>query len=193
MSNEEFGIKHFPGNKDMFFLPGGRQMEWEAYIRINPDCWPSTIEPPTVFSNARPDYGLGERTVMPRSKTLTPAQGGVVRLSFELECPHWTLDRHTKRGPPPVFVLAVHGVDGREKDFLPLEHVRGRDNAGGGDMWLVDVEARELGAPGQTLTLFAVSSFGERQNARGLSVREFREGKGRVAMGFSGVAAWALV
>jgi transglutaminase-like putative cysteine protease len=193
MSNEEFGIKHFPGNKDMFFLPGGRRIEWEEYIRINPDCWPSTVEPPTVFSNARPDYGVGGRTVMPRSKVLQPSQGGVIRFSFELECPHWTLDRHTKRGAPPVFILAVHGVDGREKDYLALDHVRGRNPGGGGDTWFVDVEARLLGAPGQTLTLFAVSSFGDRQDARGLGVREFREGKGRVGMGFSGVAAWELV
>ena len=60
-------------------------------------------------------------------------------------------------------------------------------------MWIADVEARQLGAPGQTLTLFAVTTFGDRQDARGLSVREFREGKGRVGMGFSGVAAWELV
>lgn len=193
MSNEEFGIKHFPGNKEMFFLPNGRQMRWEEYILINPNCWPSTVEPPTIFSNARPDYGVGERTVMPRSKTLRPTQAGTIRFSFELECPHWTLDRHTKKGLPPVFVLAVHGADGREKDFLPLEHIRSRGHGGGGDMWVTDVEARQLGAPGQTLTLFAVSSFGGRADARGLTVREFREGKGRVGMGFSGVAAWELI
>jgi hypothetical protein len=56
-----------------------------------------------------------------------------------------------------------------------------------------DIEARELGAAGQTITLFAVTSFGERQNTRGLTVREFREGKGRVGMGFQGMAAWDLV
>jgi Transglutaminase-like superfamily len=192
MPNEEFAIKHFPGNPDMFFLPAGRCMAWAEYISINPAHWPDMVEPPTIFSNSRPDYGVGERTVQPRSKTLRPAQGGRIRFSFQLECPHWTLDRHTKKGPPPVFILAVHGVDGREKDFLPLEHVPGRNSAGG-DMWVADVEARQLGAPGQTLTLFAVTTFGDRQDARGLSVRGFREGKGRVGMGFSGVAAWELV
>lgn len=58
---------------------------------------------------------------------------------------------------------------------------------------MVDVEARQLGAPGQTLTLFAVDTFGERSHARGLTVGEFREGKGRVGMGFCGVAAWELI
>jgi Transglutaminase-like superfamily len=193
MSNEEFGIKHFPGNKDMFFLPHGHRLEWEDYILIDPACWPSTVEPPTVFSNARPDYGVGERTVMPRSKVLHPKKGGNIRFSFRLECPHWTLDRHTKKGPPPVFILAIHGIDGREKDYIPLEHVPGSNPAGGGDMWFVDVEARSLGAAGQSLTLAVVSSFGDRKDAKGLTVVEFREGKGRVGMEFNGVAAWELV
>ena len=60
-------------------------------------------------------------------------------------------------------------------------------------MWYCDIDARELGAPGQAITLFAVTSFGDRQNARGLTVREFKEGKGRVGMGFQGVAAWDLI
>src|SRR5271163_2503398 len=46
MSNEEFGIKHFPGNKDMFFLPEGRRMSWEEYIQINPASWPLQVEAP---------------------------------------------------------------------------------------------------------------------------------------------------
>ena len=49
MSNEEFGIKHFPGNKDQFFLPGGRRMSWEEYIVINPACWPEMVEGPDDF------------------------------------------------------------------------------------------------------------------------------------------------
>ena len=191
MSNEEFGVKHFPESKEMFFLPGGRQMSWEAYIQINPDSWPLSVEPPTVFTSAE-DYGIGKRTVMPRERKISPRNGGAVRFQFSLLCPHWTTE-HTKKGPPPVFIMATHGVDGRKEDFVPLEHVRGQNAGGGGDWWYCDIEARELGAPGQTLTLFGVTTFGERQNARGLTVREFREGKGRVAMGFQGVAAWDLV
>lgn len=60
-------------------------------------------------------------------------------------------------------------------------------------MWWVDVPAGELGTPGESLTLFAVKSFGERKDARGLSVEEFRRGVGRVGMGFVGVAGWELV
>lgn len=192
MSNEEFGVKHFPGNKDMFFLAGGRRMTWEEYIQINPTWWPLQVEPPTIFTSSA-DYGVGERTVMPRSRKIPLREGGIIRFQFSLYCPHWTVEAHTKKGPPPVFIIATHGVDGRNKDFVPLEHVRGQNPGGGGDFWYCDIEARELGAAGQTITLFAVTSFGERQNTRGLTVREFREGKGRVGMGFQGVAAWDLV
>jgi transglutaminase-like putative cysteine protease len=192
MSNEEFGIKHFPGNKDMFFLPSGRRMSWEEYIQINPASWPLQVEAPTIFTSSV-DYGIGERTVMPRSRKISPRQGGIIRFQFSLYCPHWTVEGHTQKGPPPVFIIATHGLDGRNKDFVPLEHVRGQNPGGGGDFWFCDIDARDLGAAGQTITLFAVTSFGDRQNTRGLTVREFREGKGRVGMGFQGVAAWDLV
>ena len=192
MENEEFGIKHFPGNKDMFYLPGGRRMGWEEYIQINPAAWPLSVEPPTLFSSSS-DYGIGERTVLPRSRQISLRQGGVVRFQFSLHCPHWTVEGHSKKGPPPVFMVATHGVDGRNKEYVPLEHVRGQNSGGGGDFWYCDINARDLGAAGQTVTLFAVSSFGDRQDARGLTVREFKEGKGRVGMGFQGVAAWDLV
>lgn len=193
MSNEEFGIKHFPSNKEHFFLPDGRRMSWEEYIVINPAYWPTLMEPPTIFTNAHEDYGIGERTMMPRKRQLSPAVGGSVRFQFGLRCPHWTVEGHTKKGPPPVFMISIHGVDGRNKDHIPLEHVRGQAAGGGGALWYVDVPARELGAPGQTVTLFAVTSFGNRQDARGLTVKEFKEGKGRVGMGFTGVAAWDLI
>lgn len=197
MSNEEFGIKHFPGNKDQFFLPGGRRMSWEEYIQINPGWWPGTTEPPTVFTNAKTDYSIGERTLMPRSRKINPHGDEMVRFQFSLLCPHWTLEQHTRKGPPPVFMVAINGADGRSKDHIPMEHVHGPSSVNGGprqggDCWYVDLPARDLGVPGQTVTLFAVTSFGDRSDARGLSVTEFLAGKGRVGMGFMGVAAWDL-
>ncbi|EHY52869.1 hypothetical protein ABEF92_000701 [Exophiala dermatitidis] len=202
MSNEEFAVKHFPGNKDHFFLPGGRRMTWEEYIVIDPACWPDMVEGPTIFTNAKEDYSIGEKTVCPRSRRIDVKNNtGMVRFQFGLLCPHWSLAKHTRKGPPPVYIVSVNGVDGRNKDHIPMEYYPGGGNNsgggggghGGGDTWLVDIPARQLGAPGQTLTLFAVTSFGDRQDARGLTVREFREGKGRVGMGFVGVAAWELV
>ena len=192
MSNEEFGTKHFPGNKDHFFLPGGRRMSWEEYIVIDPASWPDMVETPTIFTNAKEDYTIGEKTVYPRARKINVRQNGNVRFQFGLRCAHWTLDRHTRKGPPPVFIVSVGGVDGRNKDLIPMEYYPGPAGQGG-DLWSVDIPARELGASGQTVTLFAVTSFGDRQDCRGLTVREFREGKGRVGMGFTGVAAWDCV
>lgn len=189
-SNEKFGLDHFPQDKTGFYLPGGRTMTWEEYIQINPKTWPYPFEQPTIFDNATSDYSIGKETVSPPNRRIPVASGETVRFSFGLFCPHWTLENHTKKGPPPVFMLAAGGVDGRNKHYVPLEYIKGSN---GGDMWYVDVPARELGAPGETLTLFAVRSFGNKQDARGLSVREFKDGIGRTAMGFVGVAAWELV
>ncbi|KIW60180.1 hypothetical protein PV05_00417 [Exophiala xenobiotica] len=192
MTNEQFAVKHFPGNKDQFFLPGGRRMSWEEYIVIDPACWPDAVEGPTVFTNAKEDYSIGEKTFSPRARKIDIREQVLLRFQFSLVCPHWTLDRHTRKGPPPVFIVSVGGVDGRNKDLIPLEYYPGPSGQGG-DTWIADIPAQELGAPGQTLTLFAVKSFGDRQDARGLTVQEFLTGKGRVGMGFVGVAAWDLV
>ena len=50
----------------------------------------------------------------------------------------------------------------------------------------------ELGAPGQKVSAFAVTSFDGR-DGRAVGIDEFKRGKGRVAMGFGGVAMWELV
>lgn len=163
-------------------------MSWEDYIQIDPARWPYSFERPTLFDNAKSDYCIGKHSVVPPARKISIYEQETVRFQFGLLCPHWRLD--PQKQIPPVFILAAGGVDGREKHYIPLEHVR--DSGKGGDLWYVDVPARTLGAPGEILTLFAVTSFGDRQDARGLSVQEFRTGVGRVAMGFVGVAAWEL-
>lgn len=192
-SNEEFGIDHFPSDGKYFFLPGDRRLTWLEYIQINPSFWPYDFERPTFFDNAKDDYSIGRQTVVPPSRAISVQQPGLVRFQFGLFCPHWTHEHHTKKGPPPVFILAPGGMHGGNKTFVPLEHYRPNGEGGGGDMWYTDVAAKELGAVGETLTCFAVTSFGNRQDARGLSVQDFRDGVGRVTMGFVGIVAWDLV
>ncbi len=193
MSNEEFGIKHFPGNKEHFFLPGDRRLKWEEYIQINPEYWPGIVETPTVYTAAKEDYYIAPRTVIPRTRNISVNSCSMIRFQFHLLCPHWTLDRHGKKGPAPVFIIAVQGVGGRDKDFVPMEYIEGGSH--GGDTWYCDINSKELGAPGQTITCFAVNKFGDREGdrARGVTVQEFKQNKGRVAMSFQGVAAWQLV
>ncbi|RMZ89589.1 hypothetical protein DV736_g3202, partial [Chaetothyriales sp. CBS 134916] len=191
MTNEEFGIKHFPTNKDHFFLPGRPGMRWEEYIQINPDHWPHNVQPPTMYGVAEEQYFVGKRTVAPQSGQINIRQGGNVRFQFGLRCPHWDLAKHTKLGPPPVFLMQIEGHDGRNKDLIPFELVPATGN--GGDLWYVDIPAIELGAPGQTVSCFAITKFGDSTDCRGLSVAEFREKKGRIGMAFAGVMAWDLV
>ena len=192
MSNEEFGIRHFPSDRTQFY---GHPMTWEEYIVINPAFWPGLVEPPTIFSDAMEHHGLGSKTVLPAGKKINVRQQGSVRFQWGLFCPHATLEQHVKKGPPFVYILAIHGVDGRKDDFVPLQHVRGQNPGGGGDIWYADLEIQQLGAPGQSVTLFAVTSFGQRKGeaCRGLTVREFIDGKGRTAMGFQGVVGWELI
>ena len=149
------------------------------------------VEAPTIYTCAEEEYYIGKRTVMPYNRRISVRQGGNVRFQFGLLCPHWTLDRHGKKGPPPVFLMQIEGVDGRGKDLIALDHQPG--NGHGGDLWYVEIPAQQLGAPGQTISLFAITSFDKRTDCRGLTVAEFRNGKGRVGMGFTGVAAWELV
>ncbi|RMZ75996.1 hypothetical protein DV738_g5150, partial [Chaetothyriales sp. CBS 135597] len=196
MTNEEFGIKHFPENREHFFLPAARPvMTWEEYIQINPDHWPHNVQPPTIYSPAEEEYFIGKQTVAPHSRQISVRQGASVRFQFGLRCPHWNLAQHTTLGPPPVFLMQIEGRDGRSRDFIPFEHIPATagSSSGSGDLWYVDIPAIDLGAPGQTISCYAVTSVGDCTHCRGLSVAEFKEMKGKVAIGFAGVMAWELV
>jgi hypothetical protein len=80
--------------------------------------------------------------------------------------------------------LRINGVSGEKEDYLPFET--------DGRCWWVDVPRRELGRAGQKLSAFAVTTMDGR-DSRGVSVQEYRQKKGRVGMGFEGLAAWELV
>ena len=186
-SNEEFGRTHFPEKSDFFFLPGGARRNWEEYVTSGGD------EGPTVYSCAEPEYGIGKHTVVPTRKQIPVRTDETARFQFALACAHSVVERDVKKGPPPVFLLSTHGVSGQKDDVIPLEHVLPHGREGGGAFWYTDIPVRELGAPGQTLTLFAITSFGDRKEVRGMTVEDFRRGKGRVGMSFQGIAAWELV
>lgn len=193
-SNDEFGLRHYPSNRDQFFRDDGRpSISWEEYMLGNPNS-PLGVEQPNIFIDAH-KYNLGVRSFRPASKQIAINQQpqGPIRFQFSLICPHWTLEHHSK-SPAPVFLLIIHGIDGRQDEYLPFEHWRGGTPGGGGDIWYLDVpDIRMLGAPGQTMPLAVLTSFGDRQDARGVTVEEYKAQKGRVGMGFGFVAQWALV
>lgn len=191
-SNDEFGISHYPANQGQFYRDDGRpSITWEEYILGNPNS-PLSAEQPTIFSDAD-KHSIGPRTYHPASKKISIHQPGLIRFQFGLICEHWTLQHHSKT-QPGLFLLIIHGVDGRQDERLPFNHVRGAGPAGGGEYWYVDVpDARMLGAPGQVVQIAVLTSFGDRKDARGLTVQEYQAQAGRVGMAWAYVAQWDLV
>lgn len=189
-TNDEFGLKHFPSNRDQFFRDDGRpSITWDEYMLGNPNS-PVSVEQPFIFVDAH-KYNLGVRSFHPATRRIaTQGHGqGPVRFQFSLVCEHWTLEHHSK-APAPVFLLIVHG-NGQD-DYLPFEHIRG--GSSGGDIWTLDVpDARMLGTPGQTIPLAVLTTFGDRNDARGVTVEEYKALNGRVGMAFGFVAQWDLV
>ncbi|KAJ6133944.1 hypothetical protein N7523_000266 [Penicillium sp. IBT 18751x] len=195
MSNDVFGLKHFPSNKEHFFRDDGRpQISWEEYMRTNPDS-------PSGGSPIRMYCGVGKNDI--GKSTLYPTDGRIsvyntpspVRFQFGLLCEHWTLARHSRR-KPGLFILCIHGVDGRKDERLLFNHVPGSGPGGGGEFWYVDVpDARQLGAPGQKVLLAVITKFGDREEeeCRGLTAEEYRAQLGSVVMAWAYVAEWELV
>ena len=182
MDNNEFGLRHFPTNKNHFFRTDGRsRISWEEYI-----VGDQGGEPARLFSQLGHE-GINETKVLPKYLKVpvdaSKHQGPTIRFQFEKVCEHWDPVRNGK-GKPYVFILQINGRDGREKDFLPFET--------DGMFWWLDVPPAMLGAPGQTVTLFTVETVNG-QDGRGLTVQEYKEAKGRKGFGFGGIAAWELI
>ncbi|KKZ61410.1 hypothetical protein EMCG_03966 [[Emmonsia] crescens] len=191
MSNDEFGNKHFPSNPGDFYRDDGRSsMSWEEYMSINPSLR-NGVEPPLIYTGVKETHGIGERSLQPHSKKVSVCQPGPIRFQFGLVCEHWTLAR-SNISTPYLFVLFVNGIDGGGREYIPFHYVRGP--GGAGDLWYVDIpDPRVLGAPGQKLHIYSVTSFADLHDTRGLSREEFLRGVGRVRMGFGGIAEWELV
>ncbi|CAI7569461.1 unnamed protein product [Penicillium bialowiezense] len=191
--NEEFGLKHFPENRRHFYREDGRpDLTWEEYVLTDPDR-PNGVESLKVYSDAD-KRTIGRQTFNPQGLHISISTPGSMRFQFGLLCPHWTLSRHSHINNAGLFLLMIHGVDGRNDDRLPFTHVAGSGPSGGGEFWYVDVpDARMLGAPGQKLQLAVLTSFGDRKDASGVTAQEFQEKVGRVGMAWAYVAEWELV
>jgi hypothetical protein len=181
MDNNEFGCKHYPEDNRYFFRTDGRaSISWEEY------CYDGVGERLTVYGAATSDHGIGERTFQPAAKYIKlndPAEGPVVRFQFASVCVHWDNAKHGK-GKPYVMVLHVGGRDGRKSDWIPFQT--------DGKVWWVDVNRVELGAMGQKVSVFAVTTLDGR-DGRGVSVEEYKRKKGKVGMAFGGLAMYELV
>lgn len=183
-SNEDFGLTHFPNNQAHFFRSDGRQISWEEYITN--DRRPELVR---IYGGVAEEEGISKSKFLPeylkipvRSPRHRDASN-VIRFLFERLCEHWDPIRNGP-GKPYIYILCIHGLDGREDDSLPFET--------DGRRWWLDVQTTQLGAPGQTITIYAISTFGN-ENGRGLSLEEYRQYKGRKGWSGNALAAWELV
>ncbi|KAI5926642.1 hypothetical protein F4810DRAFT_652915 [Camillea tinctor] len=180
LSNERFGLKHFPKDERYFFRADGRIPTWEEYI-----VGPEPGERANWYGGGA-DEGISEFTFSPAQKHL-PVYGGddVVRFQFSKVCEHWDPERHGK-GKSYLLLMKIHGRDGRKEDLVPLDS--------DGFWWWTDVPARDLGAPGQKVFLYALTVLNNR-DARGLTKEEYYRAKsgGGYSMAWAIYAEWELV
>ncbi|CRK33582.1 hypothetical protein BN1708_006079 [Verticillium longisporum] len=176
-SNEMFGLSHYPEDNNHFFRSDGRIPTWEEYY-----IGPVHGETPTVYTNAHLE-GIEGSSVYPQEKQISVNSGECVRFQFSKLCEHWTSERHGL-GKPPLLLLSIGGRDGRKKEMVPMET--------DGYWWWLDVNAIDLGAPGEGLSIFMVTKF-DGKDGRGLSKEEFLAKRGRVGMAFAGIIKWDLI
>ncbi|KAL4946965.1 hypothetical protein BDW69DRAFT_179353 [Aspergillus filifer] len=191
-TNDEFGLKHYPSDRAHFYRDDGRpEITWEEYIMGNPNSPLSAVQPRTFGDAAK--HSIGERSYRPAATQISIREPGPMRFQFNLICEHWSLERHS-RAKPGLFLLMIHGIDGRKDDRLPFIHWRGGGPGGGGDVWYVDVpDPRALGAPGQKVQLAVLTKIGDEEDARGVTVEEYQRQVGRVGMAWAYVAEWDIV
>lgn len=177
-TNEIFGRRHYPSDERYFFRKDGRVVPWEEYYRGDvPDG-----EPATKYGMLE-EEGLAGASIAPAGLHIPVHSGDVVRFQMSRLCEHWTSERNGK-GESYLFLLSIQGQDGKKAERVPLE-------TDGFWFWL-DVNARDLGAPGQSVQLVALTSF-DGKDGRGLSKEDFLRQNGRVGMAWSGLAKWDLV
>ncbi|UNI21904.1 hypothetical protein JDV02_007850 [Purpureocillium takamizusanense] len=176
-SNESFGLRHFPSNPSYQYRSDGRVVSWEEYYRGRVDG-----EPPVFYTNGHQE-GIAEESVEPKEADIAIYSSQVVRFQFSKICEHWTSEKDGL-GKPPLLLLSIHGVDGRKDEMVPIE-------TNGYWHW-IDVNARDLGAPGQSVQVAMLTSI-DGQDGRGVTAKEFLAKKGRVGMAWAYILKWNLV
>ncbi|KAG6034759.1 hypothetical protein E4U41_006397 [Claviceps citrina] len=177
LSNELFGRRHFPQDPKHQFRADGHVMTWDEYYTGGLDG-----EPFQWFGTGNQE-GLSEESVEPKNKDISVNSGQAVRFQFSHHCEHWTSQK-TGLGKPALFLLSIHGLDGRRDDLIPVE-------TNGFWHW-VDMDARGLGTPGQSVEILKLDTM-DGADGRGVTAEEFLSKRGRVGMSWSYVARWDLV
>jgi hypothetical protein len=174
MSNEQFGTRHFPSDARHWY---GRPMTWAEYV-----VGPIGDEPAEWMGDATRE-GLDVFNFEPARKKIAVYGNGVVRFQFGKVCEHWVPERHGE-GKQMLFGLKIGGLDGRKEDIVPMEY--------DGFWYYLDVNARDLGAPGQNVSLIGFQKV-DGQSARGLTKEEWLRKKGRCGYSYAYLVRWELV
>ncbi|KAI9718106.1 MAG: hypothetical protein M1812_004364 [Candelaria pacifica] len=179
--NETFGLDHFPGDNGHFFRSDNRVLSWEEYIN------PVGGEGPLIYDAG--EHGLSNTSFRPVQKHVQVSGNGLppmMRFQFEKVCPHFDFEKNGS-GQPYVFVLGVHG-NPRARGKGKVDYVAFETNHA---FWWLDIDPKELGAGGEEVSVFFVRTIGD-DDARGWSVQQYKDAKGRKGMGFGAVAKWEL-
>ncbi|KAI4122554.1 MAG: hypothetical protein LQ338_005749 [Usnochroma carphineum] len=182
MNNDEFGLRHFPTNKSLFYRTDGRnQVPWEEYI-LGPLNGQQGV---TVYQGVAEEEGIAETSVRPARFHIPSSPNMIVRFRFSKVCEHWDPVRNGPGKPYPyLLALADPDAGGSGKEYRVFET--------DGRTWWLDVESRFLGRRGQSVDLYTVTTVDGR-SARGMGAEECRRAIGRMGMSFGGVAKWELV
>ncbi|TWU72869.1 hypothetical protein ED733_003637 [Metarhizium rileyi] len=177
LTNEKFGLRHFPQDSRHQYRSDGRTVSWEEYYTGGVDG-----ETHQWYGTGN-NEGIAEDSVEPKSRDISVHSGQSVRFQFSKVCEHWTSEK-AGLGKPALFLLSIHGLDGRNDEIIPTD-------SNGYWNW-VDVNARDLGAPGQTVEILKLETMDDR-DARGVTAEEFSSKRGKVGMSWSYIAKWNLV
>ncbi|KAI1805899.1 hypothetical protein F4811DRAFT_193143 [Daldinia bambusicola] len=179
LSNDLFGLSHYPSDDRYFFRNDGRVPSWEEYY-----IGPMNGEPAQVFGDMS-EEGISKFNFSPMEKHIHVYSGEVVRFQFSKVCEHWDPMRHGK-GKSYLLLMKIQGLDGRKEDLVPLET--------DGFWWWVDIPARDLGAPGQSIFLYALTTLNQK-DARGVTKEEYYRTKnsGCYSMNWAIFLKWELV
>ncbi|KAI9799870.1 MAG: hypothetical protein M1833_003792 [Piccolia ochrophora] len=185
MSNDDFGLRHFPSDRAHFFRADGRVPSWGEYI-----VGDRRGEPPLIYTDAEAAHGVAPTSFRPALKAINVSQpvAPTVRFSFAKVCPHWD-NVSMGAGVPFLFVVGVHNGAGGpgKKEYVPFS-----TDAACSEWWC-DVPVERLGSKGQEVMVHPVDTVGGKK-VRGLEKEAFLRARGKQAMSFgNSVAKWDLV
>ncbi|KAF5550469.1 disulfide-isomerase precursor [Fusarium mexicanum] len=176
-ANENFGLRHFPSESRYQFRADGLPVTWENYYTGGIDGEPHGMCSTTA------EEGIAESSVEPRQRHIPIDSGEVVRFQYSKVCEHWS--ERMCGGKERLVLLCLPRGDGQKEEMIPME-------TSGYWYWL-DVNASDLGPRGKSVRLLVLTKFGDREDARGVTGKEFLAKFGRCAMGWSYLVTWDLV